>query len=112
MPTSNQSATRSGERNIANQRRDDYAGQHLCGQLRQPGAVITFSPGIAGLEGCSNTAGNAVWIEFASTTQPDGKALYASVMAATLAGKVVTFGVAGCADANQLPLVYRVDVNP
>jgi hypothetical protein len=76
------------------------------------GAVITFAPGIAGLEGCTNTAGNVVWIESSSATQPDGKTLYASVLAASLAGKVVTFGVQGCADANQLPLVYRVDVNP
>jgi hypothetical protein len=76
------------------------------------GAVITFTSGISGLEGCGNTAGNAIWIDFSSTTaQPDGKALYATVLAAQTAGQVLTFGVNGCADSNQLPLVYRVDVH-
>jgi hypothetical protein len=82
-----------------------------AGNSGSQGAVITFSPGIAGLEGCTNTAGKAVWIDFSSATPPDGKSLYASVLAARLAGQVVTFGVGGCADAGQLPLVYRVDVH-
>ena len=76
------------------------------------GAWVVFSPAIPGLEGCSNTAGNQVWIDFSSTVQPDGKTIYATVLAAFLSGHAIGFGVGGCADAGQLPLVYRVDVYP
>lgn len=69
------------------------------------GAYIYFSPGIPNLEGCTNAAGNEVWIDFG---QPEGKTLYATVMAAYAAGQKVGFGVSGC--AGQLPVVYRVDV--
>jgi len=77
------------------------------------GAYISINPALAnGTEGCTYTPANLLWIDFSSTVQPDGKALYASVLAAILAGKQVNFGVAGCGDAGQLPLVYRVDVIP
>jgi len=76
------------------------------------GAYVTFSPAIPGLEGCSNTTGNEVWIDFSSTTQPDGKTLYATILAAFLAGHTVGFGVNTCVQAGQMPLVYRVDVYP
>jgi hypothetical protein len=74
------------------------------------GVVVYFSPGIPNLEGCTNTAGNALYIDFSYTTQPDGKALYASLLAAELAGKAVTFGVSGCGASNQFPIIYRIDV--
>ena len=73
------------------------------------GAYVTFSPANPGLEGCTYSVGNELWID---TTQSDGKALYASVLAASLAGRTVTFGVGGCANNGQVPLVYRVDVWP
>ncbi len=76
------------------------------------GAWVIFSPAIPSLEGCSNTAGNTVWIDFSSTVQPDGKTIYATVLAAFLSGHAVGFGVTGCVDAGQLPLVYRVDLYP
>jgi hypothetical protein len=76
------------------------------------GAWVYFSPAIPNLEGCGNTAGNQVWIDFSSTVQPDGKTIYATVLAAFLSGHSVGFGVSGCVDAGQLPLVYRVDVYP
>jgi len=62
------------------------------------GVVVYFSPG------------NALYIDFSYTTQPDGKALYASLLAAELAGKAVTFGVSGCGTSNQFPTIYRIDV--
>ena len=46
------------------------------------GVVVYFSPGIPNLEGCTNTAGNALYIDFSYTTQPDSKALYSSLLAA------------------------------
>jgi len=76
------------------------------------GAWVIFSPAIPSLEGCSNAAGNQVWIDFSSTVQPDGKTLYATVLAAYLSGHTVGFGVSSCVQAGQLPLVYRVDLFP
>lgn len=76
------------------------------------GAYVVFSPAVPGLEGCGNTAGNQVWIDFSSTVQPDGKTIYATVLGAFLTGHSIGFGVNGCVDAGQLPLVYRVDVHP
>lgn len=73
------------------------------------GAYVTFSPANPGLEGCTYNLGNELWID---ATQAEGKALYASVLAASLAGRTVTFGVSGCANSGQVPLVYRVDVWP
>jgi len=72
---------------------------------------VTFTPGISNLEGCGNSAGNAVWIDFASTTQPDGRSLYATIISAATTGATITMGVLGCADNNYLPLVYRVDMH-
>jgi hypothetical protein len=76
------------------------------------GAWVVFSPAIPNLEGCGNAAGNQVWIDFSSTVQPDGKTIYATVLAAFLSGHAVGFGVSGCVDGGQLPLVYRVDLYP
>ncbi len=76
------------------------------------GAYVIFSPAIPSLKGCGNSAGNQVRIDFASTVQPDGKTIYATVLAVFLSGHTVGFGVSGCVDAGQLPLVYRVDVYP
>ncbi len=76
------------------------------------GAYVLFSPAAPGLEGCSNPSGNEIWIDFAAQTSPDGKALYATVLAAYLAGRSMTFGVSGCALSGQVPLIYRVDVQP
>jgi hypothetical protein len=69
------------------------------------GAYITFAPAQPGLEGCTYAAGNQLWIDM---TTPDGKTLYATFLAAMLAGKAVGFGVSGC--INTSPVVYRVDV--
>lgn len=77
------------------------------------GAIVWISPALPnGTEGCTNNPSNQIWIDFSSTVQPDGKSLYASVMAAFLSGHQLTFGVQGCGDSGQLPLVYRVDVWP
>ena len=76
------------------------------------GAYVYISPGIPGLEGCSNSAGNEVWIDFSSTVEPTGKSLYATVMAGWLAGYTVAFEVSGCVAAGQVPLVYNVEIGP
>jgi hypothetical protein len=76
------------------------------------GANIQFSPAQPKVEGCPYAPGNILWIDFSSPTQPDGKVLYATVLAAVMAGKTPIFGVRGCGDNGQLPLVYSVQVNP
>jgi hypothetical protein len=75
------------------------------------GAEVIISPALPnGTEGCSGTPANTLFIDFSSTVQPDGRALYATVLAALLAGKQMNFGVLGCALNGAVPLVYRVDV--
>ena len=73
------------------------------------GAFIYFSPAIAVPPGC--TYGNELWIDFSSTVEPTGKSLYATFMAAWLAGHAVSFEISGCAP-NGAPLVYEVQVTP
>ena len=74
------------------------------------GAVLYITPAVPNLEGCTNGPGNLLWIDFSSATQPDGRALYATVMAALAQGQRMAFGVSGCGDAGQVPVVYRIDV--
>ncbi|MES1192619.1 MAG: hypothetical protein ABUS47_16280 [Steroidobacter sp.] len=77
------------------------------------GAIVQISPALPnGTEGCAYTPADLLWIDFSTTVQPDGKSLYATVMSALLAGHQVSFGVLGCGDSGQHPLVYRVDVYP
>lgn len=76
------------------------------------GAVIQFSPAQPNVEGCPSAPGNLVWIDFSSPTQPDGKVLYATVLAAVMAGKTPIFSVRGCGNNGQIPLVYSVQVKP
>ena len=83
-----------------------------AGSSGSQGAYVAISPAMPnGTEGCATTPAQYVWIDFVSTAQPDGKTLYATVMAAFLTGHTVTFGVSGCG-SNGMPLVYRVDLNP
>ena len=83
-----------------------------AGSTGSQAAEVIFTPAMPGLEGCTYPAGNVLWIDFASTTPPDGRSLYATVLAAYLAGHTLTFGVGGCALGGQIPVVYRVDVGP
>jgi hypothetical protein len=49
-----------------------------------------------GTEGCSSSPENTLFIGFSSAVRPDGKALYATVLAALLVGKQMNVGVQGC----------------
>jgi hypothetical protein len=81
------------------------------GAIGTTGAEVIISPALPnGTEGCALTPANTLYIDFSSTAQPDGKSLYATVLAALLAGKQMTFGILGCAINGEVPLVYRVDV--
>lgn len=74
------------------------------------GAYIVLTPAFpADTEGCTDSASNEIWIDFSDA---NGKTLYATVLAAQLAGQTLKFGVRGCGDNGQLPLVYSVNVVP
>lgn len=70
---------------------------------------VTFHPAIPNLEGCPYTAGDTVYFDW--STNPNVKMMYATAMAAYVAGQKVGFGVSGCY-SNSAPLAYRVDVKP
>lgn len=51
------------------------------------------------------------WIDWTSTLQPDGKALYATALAAAMAGMKIDINVGGCSQG-YYPLVYMIAVHP
>jgi len=53
------------------------------------GALVKFSPASPGLEGCSYAGGNYVFIDYAAQVTPSGRDLYATVLAAYLAGRTI-----------------------
>jgi hypothetical protein len=76
-----------------------------------PGSLIVFTPAApADTEGCTTSGIGYAWIDWISTLQPDGKALYASVLAAEMAGKQISISVGGCSSGNYYPLVYQIQV--
>jgi len=76
-----------------------------------PGTLIIFSPAIADSEGCTKSGQGYAWIDWTSTLQPDGKALYTTVLAAAMAGKKLDLVVGGCSQG-YYPLVYQVVAYP
>jgi hypothetical protein len=76
-----------------------------------PGSLILFTPAIADSEGCTKSGQGYAWIDWTSTLQPDGKSLYTTVLAASLAGKLVDIVVGGCSQG-YYPLVYQVVIYP
>jgi hypothetical protein len=72
------------------------------------GALVFFSPAKPGMGGCSNATGNAVWVDWSSQVQPDGKALLTVLYANYLAGKTVGFSTNGCTSDTAYPVVYAI----
>ena len=70
---------------------------------------VSFTPAVPNLEGCPYSAGNQVVIDW--TADPNAKVMYATALAAHLAGQKVGFGVSGCYPGSA-PLAYRIDVVP
>ena len=73
------------------------------------GALVKFSPASPGLEGCSYAGGNYVFIDYAAQVTPNGRDLYATVLAAYLAGRTIGIGTSGCT-AEGFPIVYGINV--
>jgi hypothetical protein len=87
---------------------------YQASQTAWPGALIQFSPGSASgadNEGCAQSGKGYAWIDWSSTAQPDGKALYTSVLAAFMAGKQIGIGLGGC-NSSGYPLVYGINLYP
>jgi hypothetical protein len=76
-----------------------------------PGSLIIFSPAISDTEGCTKSGQGYAWIDWTSTLQPDGKALYTTVLAAAMAGMKLDIVVGGCSQG-YYPLVYQVVAYP
>jgi hypothetical protein len=83
-----------------------YGGSSLT-----PGALVVISPAQpANLQGCSYTGGAYVWISFSSSTAPTGRDIYASVLAALIAGQQVAFVTSGCDPTGAYPQVTTVTI--
>lgn len=76
------------------------------------GAWVKFAPAQPNVEGCPYAAGNLMWLDFSSSVQPDGKVLYATVLAGVVSGKKLVFSVRGCGNGGQIPLIYAVEIQP
>jgi hypothetical protein len=76
-----------------------------------PGSLILFTPATADSEGCTKSGQGYAWIDWTSTLLPDGRSLYATVLAASLAGKQLDIVVGGCSQG-YYPLVYQIVMYP
>ena len=70
-------------------------------------AVIRFSPGIPGLEGC----GTPEHVHIDWSTNAENKNMYASLLMAMATDKQIVVGLNGCSSDNA-PVVYRIDLTP
>ncbi len=75
------------------------------------GALIQISPAYPGMNGCTYATGDQIFIDFAAQVTPGGRDLYATVLAAYLAGRQVSFGTQGCT-SEGFPIAYGVNVLP
>jgi len=83
---------------------------YAAGHGATPGALIQLpTPIQADNEGCAHSSEGYVWIDFSAAGQPDGRSLYATVLAAHLAGQDLGFGLNGCS-SDRWPVVYGVNV--
>lgn len=74
------------------------------------GVLVAFSPAVTGNpENCSYTAGNQAWIDFSAAVNPNGRDLYAGVLAGFMAGQTFIFYFSGCGTTGR-PLVYSVGI--
>jgi hypothetical protein len=78
-----------------------YRGSVRTGALIQPSATFTNNDNCAHPEN--------LFIDFSTAEAPDGKALYATALAAQLAKSSVSIGTLGCS-AEGFPLVYGINV--
>jgi hypothetical protein len=81
------------------------------GKASPPGGLLQFSGGTGSdNEGCTNSGKGYAWIDWGSGT-PDGSTLYATVLAAEMAGKQVGIGLNGCNSVGN-PVIYAINTYP
>ena len=73
------------------------------------GALVQLTTSPSDSEPCTHSSRGYAWLDFTSTTQPDGRVLYAALLAAEIAGKSVNIGVSGYSSLGY-PLIYAVGV--
>ena len=75
------------------------------------GAYVKFSPAKSGFGGCTYSTGDLAWIDFTAPVTPNGRDVYATALAAYLAGHTIGIGVNGCSSGGY-PLVTGINVYP
>ena len=73
----------------------------------RPGALIKPSATFTNNDNCAHP--EELFIDFSTAEAPDGKSLYATALAAQLAGKSVSIGTLGCS-SEGFPVVYGINV--
>ena len=68
-------------------------------------AFVNFTPAFATTQGCAILDGNTRLV--IDLADGKGKEMYSAALAAGMAGKIVGFGVSGC--AHSRPKIYRID---
>ena len=83
---------------------------YQAGKASPPGILVILTSSPTDSEGCTSSNKGWSWIDFSSTGLPDGRTLYATVLAAQASGREVDIGVNGCA-SNGVPVVYAITVH-
>jgi len=83
---------------------------YQAGKASPPGVLIILTSSPAHSEGCTRSNKGGSWIDFSSTGLPDGRTLYATVLAAQASDKEVDIGVNGCS-SNGVPMGYAITVH-
>ena len=73
-----------------------------------PGVLIELTTSPGDTEGCAHSNEGAAWIDWSRTGEPDGKAMYSSILAAHMAGRLVGIGLNGCSSGGY-PVAYGVE---
>jgi len=76
------------------------------------GAIITFTPAASSVNNsCSYTGNDDVWIDFSGSGNPNGRDLYATALAAFMAGQQIEVTTTGCAGpSNSVPSITSLSI--
>lgn len=83
---------------------------YIAGQ--STGAILTFTPAASSVNNsCSYTGNDDVWIDFSGSGNPNGRDLYATALAAFLAGQQIEITTTGCAGpSNSVPDISSLSI--
>lgn len=84
---------------------------YQAGRGVPPGVLLELNtPFPTDAESCAHSNQGYAWIDWSTSGEPDGKAMYAAALAAHLAGKTLGIGFSGCSSQGY-PLAYGINVN-